>query len=313
MTLSHMDGWDMPEQDRLFSEAMERDRSRLRGFIRRYVADSGEAEDILQDVFFELLEAYRMMKPIEHVSGWLFRVARNRIVDLFRRRRTQSLSEGAVSDGENPPVALEDLLPSAEDGPDAAYARKVLLEALEDAIDELPPEQREIFVAHEVVGTSFKEYAAETGIGRATLYKYFSDVEAILVAWHERQISGHLDHLAYVRDRDTDPGERLRAVFEAYALIHHELRVAHGTELAALLHSRQHVSRAQRRLSKLVRDLLAEAISSGEVRDDVAHDELVSYSLHALAAASILPSKAAVHRLVTLTLAGLRPAGRRHP
>ncbi|WP_238398669.1 RNA polymerase sigma factor [Edaphobacter sp. 12200R-103] len=169
MTLSHMDGWDVPEQDRLFSEAMERDRSRLRGFIRRYVADSGEAEDILQDVFFELLEAYRMMKPIEHVTGWLFRVARNRIVDLFRRRRTQSLSDCTVSDGEDPPVALEDLLPSAGDGPDAAYARKVLLEALEDAIEELPAEQREIFVAHEVLGTSFKEYAAETGIGINTL------------------------------------------------------------------------------------------------------------------------------------------------
>ena len=168
MTLRHMDGWDVPEQDRLFSEAMERDRSRLRGFIRRYVADSGEAEDILQDVFFELLEAYRMMKPIEHVTGWLFRVGRKPIGDLFRRRRMQSLSDRAVSDGEDP-VALEDLLPSAGDGPDAAYARKVLLEALEDAIEELPAEQREIFVAHEVLGTSFKEYAAETGIGINTL------------------------------------------------------------------------------------------------------------------------------------------------
>jgi len=169
MTSSHIDGWGFPEQDRLFSEAMERDRSRLRGFIRRYVADSGEAEDILQDVFFELLEAYRMMKPIEHVTGWLFRVARNRIVDVFRRRRPESLSEQVISEGEASAFALEDLLPSAEDGPDAVYARKVMMDALEDAIEELPPEQREVFLAHEVMGTSFKEYSAATGISINTL------------------------------------------------------------------------------------------------------------------------------------------------
>lgn len=169
MTPSHTEGWRFTEQDRLFSEVMKRDRPRLRAFIRHYVGDPGEAEDILQDVFFELLEAYRMMKPIEQVTGWLFRVARNRMVDLFRRRRSSSLSDQAGLDGDDRAITLEDLLPSAEEGPDAVYARRVILEALEDAIEELPSEQREIFLAHEVMGKSFKEYAAETGIGINTL------------------------------------------------------------------------------------------------------------------------------------------------
>lgn len=163
-----IDGLRISEQDRLFSEAMERDRSRLRSFIRHYVGDSGDAEDILQDVFYELLEAYRMMKPIEHVTGWLFRVARNRIVDMFRRKRPGSLNEPIDGEGDQS-LTLEDLLPSAEDGPDAAYARRIILEAVEDAIEELPPDQREIFIAHEVMGTSFKDYSAETGIGVNTL------------------------------------------------------------------------------------------------------------------------------------------------
>jgi RNA polymerase sigma factor (sigma-70 family) len=162
-------GWTVPEQDQLLSEAMERDESRLRSFIRRHVTDNGEAEDILQDVFYELLQAYRMMKPIEHVTAWLFRVARNRIVDLFRTRRTDSLNSPVVDEAEGAPVLLEDLLPSPEDGPDAAYARMVLLEALEDALEELPEEQREVFIAHEVMGTSFKEIAEATGIGINTL------------------------------------------------------------------------------------------------------------------------------------------------
>ncbi|HEY2038634.1 MAG TPA: sigma-70 family RNA polymerase sigma factor [Edaphobacter sp.] len=170
MSQTPTDGLRFAEQDRLFSEAMKRDQPRLRSFIRRYVGDTGEAEDILQDVFYELLEAYRMMKPIEHVSGWLLRVARNRIVDLFRRRRPGSLSEPLQAEGENDrSQTLEDLLPSAEDGPDAIYARRILLETLEDAIEELPQEQREIFLANEVMGTSFKEYAAETGISINTL------------------------------------------------------------------------------------------------------------------------------------------------
>jgi len=151
---------------------------------------------------------------------------------------------------------------------------------------------------------TMSQIAEETGIGRATLYKYFSDVEAILVAWHERQVTGHLEHLAEVRNQAGDAGERLEAVLEAYALISHE---RHNTELAALLHRGEHVARAQQQLSDLIRDLLTEAAETGDVRDDVAPDELASYCLHALTAASSLPSKAAVRRLVTVTLAGLRP------
>src|SRR6476660_4794684 len=126
------DGWTISEQDQLFSEAIARDQPRLRSFIRRHVSDNGEAEDILQDVFYELLQTYRMMKPVEHVTGWLFRVARNRIVDLFRRHRLSSLSNPIASEEEDS-LLLEDLLPSSDDGPEAAYARTVLLEALEDA------------------------------------------------------------------------------------------------------------------------------------------------------------------------------------
>jgi AcrR family transcriptional regulator len=146
--------------------------------------------------------------------------------------------------------------------------------------------------------------AEETGIGRATLYKYFSDPEAILVAWHERQVVGHLEHLIALGDQAGGAWPRLEAVLEAYALIHHE---HHGTELAALLHRGQHVARAQQHLGAFVRDLLAEGAATGDVRGDVAPDELASFCLHALTAASSLPSKAAVRRLVAVTLAGLRP------
>jgi len=164
---------------------------------------------------------------------------------------------------------------------------------------------------HGLRSVTMSQIAAETGIGRATLYKYFPDVEAILVAWHERQVSGHLEQLFELRDQAGDAGERLEAVLEAYALIHHE---HHGTELAALLHRGAHVARAQQHLSDVIRDLLAEAAESGDVRDDVAPAELASYCLHALTAAGSLPSKAAVRRLVAVTLAGLRPApaGSRH-
>jgi len=162
------DGWTISEQDQLFSEAIARDQPRLRSFIRRHVSDNGEAEDILQDVFYELLQAYRMMKPVEHVTGWLFRVARNRIVDLFRRHRLSSLSNPIASEEEDS-LLLEDLLPSSDDGPEAAYARTVLLEALEDALDELPEEQRSVFISHEVTGTSFKQLSDETGISVNTL------------------------------------------------------------------------------------------------------------------------------------------------
>jgi AcrR family transcriptional regulator len=157
---------------------------------------------------------------------------------------------------------------------------------------------------HGLASVTMSQIAAATGIGRATLYKYFSDVEAILVAWHERQVTGHLKHLAEVRDQAGDAAKRLEAVLEAYALISHE---HHGTELAALLHKGEHVARARHDLRDFIRDLLTEGAQTGELRDDVAPDELASYCLHALTAASSLPSKAAVRRLVTVTLAGLRP------
>jgi AcrR family transcriptional regulator len=155
---------------------------------------------------------------------------------------------------------------------------------------------------------TMSQIAEKTGIGRATLYKYFSDVDAILVAWHERQITGHLEHLAEVREQAGDAGGRLEAVLEAYALISYE---HHGTELAALLHRGKHVAGARQELSNLIRDLLTDAAQTGHVRNDVAPDELASYCLHALASASSLPSKAAVRRLVTVTLAGLRPQAER--
>jgi len=157
---------------------------------------------------------------------------------------------------------------------------------------------------HGLASVTMSQIAKETGIGRATLYKYFSDVDAILLAWHERQITGHFEHLVEIRDQAGDAGERLEAVLTAYALISHG---HHGTELAALLHRGEHVARAQKHLSDLVRDLLTEGAATGDLRDDVAPNELASYCLHALTAASSLPSKAAVRRLVTVTLAGLRP------
>jgi RNA polymerase sigma factor (sigma-70 family) len=155
----------LAEQDWRIDSAVRRDRARLRNFIRRRVADDGDAEEILQEVFYELVETYRLMKPIEQVSAWLFRVARNRITDLFRKKKPLEFSEvpAAVSeDGEA--LRLEDLLPSPDAGPDAVYARSVLIEELDAALDELPTEQRESFVAHEIEGRSFKELASETGL-----------------------------------------------------------------------------------------------------------------------------------------------------
>ncbi len=159
---------------------------------------------------------------------------------------------------------------------------------------------------HGLASVTMSQIAEKTGIGRATLYKYFSNVEAILVAWHERQITGHLEHLAEVRDQASDAGKRLEAVLEAYALISHERR---NTELAALLHRGQHVVRAQQQLSNFLRDMLTQGAETGDLRSDVPPAELASYCLHALTAASNLPSKAAVLRLVKVTLAGLRAHG----
>jgi RNA polymerase sigma factor (sigma-70 family) len=164
-----LDGTTIAEQDRHISEVIERDRARLRSFIRRYVTDNGEAEDILQDVFYELIEAYRMMKPIQHVTAWLYRVARNRITDVFRRSRPGSLSDPVTSEGESEPLLLEDLLRSGEAGPEEAYTHTLLMDALEEAIDELPRSQREVFLAHEVEGISFKQLSAETGVSVNTL------------------------------------------------------------------------------------------------------------------------------------------------
>ena len=157
------------EQDRRISEVVKREQSRLGNFIRRRVPDPSDAEDILQDVFCELVEANRLLMPIEHVTGWLFRVARNRITDLFRKKKPESLSDTAVAHEDDELLRLEDLLPSPDAGPEALYARSVLLDELELAIGELPEEQRKVFVAHELEGRSFKEIAAETGVSVNTL------------------------------------------------------------------------------------------------------------------------------------------------
>jgi AcrR family transcriptional regulator len=160
---------------------------------------------------------------------------------------------------------------------------------------------------HGLLSVTMSQIAGETGIGRATLYKYFPDVEAILLAWHDRQITGHLGYLAEVRNQAGDAGERLEAVLEAYALISHESHGHHNTELGAFLHRDDQVVRAQQQVRDLIRDLLTEGAEAGYVRDDVSPDELASYCLHALTAARSLRSKAAVRRLVTVILAGLHP------
>jgi RNA polymerase sigma factor (sigma-70 family) len=161
--------WMMAEQDERISEAIDRDKTRLRNFIRRRVADPSDAEDILQEVFYELVETYRLMKPIEQVGAWLFRVARNRITDLFRKKKPEASTNDPVVAEEGESLTVEDLLPSRDAGPEAAYARTVLLDELEDALAELPDEQREVFLAHEIEGRSFKDLAVETGLSVNTL------------------------------------------------------------------------------------------------------------------------------------------------
>jgi len=162
--------WAMAEQDQRISEAIEREQSRLRNFIRKRVADQDDAEDVLQDVFYELIEAYRLMKPIEQVTAWLFKVARNRITDLFRKKKPEvPASEQAVQTEDGQALRWEDLLPSPDAGPESEYARSVLLEELEAALGELPDEQRDVFVAHELMGYSFKELAAQAGVSVNTL------------------------------------------------------------------------------------------------------------------------------------------------
>jgi RNA polymerase sigma factor (sigma-70 family) len=161
--------WRMADQDQRIYQVVDRERSRLLNFIRRRVSDPSDAEDILQDVFYELVEANRLLMPIDHVAGWLFRVARNRIIDLFRKKKPVLFSEAGVENEDDDSLQFEDLLPSPDAGPEALYARGVLLAAFELAVRELPPEQREVFVAHEIEGLSFKELAARTGVGINTL------------------------------------------------------------------------------------------------------------------------------------------------
>ncbi len=162
-------GFPMTDQDRQISRVFATEGSRLRNFIRRRVPDPADAEDIVQEVFYELVEANRLLMPIDHVTGWLFRVARNRITDLFRKKRPERFSDVLVESNEGEMLRFEDLLPSPGAGPDSLYVRGVLLEELEEAIDKLPPEQRDVFLAHEVEGRSFKELSAATGVNLNTL------------------------------------------------------------------------------------------------------------------------------------------------
>ena len=161
--------WPMAEQDQRISEVVKREQARLRNFIRRRVPDPRDAEDILQDVFYKLVEANRLLMPIEHVTGWLFRVARNRITDLFRKKKPDFLGDARVENEDGELLEIEDLLPSPDAGPEALYFRNVLLDELELAVDGLPGEQREVFIGHELEGRSFKEMAAETGVSVNTL------------------------------------------------------------------------------------------------------------------------------------------------
>ena len=160
---------EMTGQRRPISEIVAEEGARLRNFIRRRVPDPSDAEDIAQEVFYELVEANHLLMPIEHVTGWLYRVARNRITDLFRKKKPESFSDEAIEDEDGELLQLEDMLPSPDAGPEALYVRNLLLDELELALDELPQEQRDVFVAHEIEGRSFKELSAETGVSVNTL------------------------------------------------------------------------------------------------------------------------------------------------
>ena len=159
----------MTEQDRQIANVVAQQQSRLASFIRKRVPNPADAEDLLQEVLFELVQAHRLLMPIETVTGWLYRVARNRITDLFRKKKPEPFTDAAIEDDSGELLAFEDLLPSPDDGPEALYFRRVLLDELRAAIDELPPDQREVFLAHEIEGRSFDELAAETGVNRNTL------------------------------------------------------------------------------------------------------------------------------------------------
>jgi RNA polymerase sigma factor (sigma-70 family) len=157
------------EQDRQISQVIAEEQSRLRSFIRRRVPNEADVEDLLQDVFFELVQAGRLLKPIDYVTGWLFRVARNRITDFFRKKKPETFADAAVENEEGELLEIEELLPSPDAGPEATYIRGALLDELQAALEELPSEQREIFLAHEMEGRSFKDLSAETGVSVNTL------------------------------------------------------------------------------------------------------------------------------------------------
>ena len=159
----------MIEQDRQISEVIDEEQSRLRNFIRRRVPDESDVEDLLQEVFYELVEANRLLMPIDHVTGWLFRVARNRVIDLFRKKKPENFADAAIADGDDEQLMIDDLLPSPEAGPEAIYLRHMLLEETKVALSELSAEQREVFIAHAIEGRSFKDLARETGININTL------------------------------------------------------------------------------------------------------------------------------------------------
>jgi RNA polymerase sigma factor (sigma-70 family) len=159
----------MTEQDTRTSKVVAEQQSRLRNFVRRRVPNNADVEDILQEIFVELVEANRLLMPIDHVTGWLYRVARNRITDLFRRKKPVNFADAAFDDEDGDPLSFEDLLPSPDDGPEALYFRNLLLDEMEIAMDELPTEQREVFVAHELEGRSFRDLSAESGVSVNTL------------------------------------------------------------------------------------------------------------------------------------------------
>jgi RNA polymerase sigma factor (sigma-70 family) len=159
----------MIEQDRQISQVIAEERSRLRNFIRKRVPNEADVEDLLQEVFYELVQAHRLLLPIDYVTGWLFRVARNRITDLFRKKRPENFTDAEAENEDGEPLRIEDLIPSRDAGPEALYLRGLLLDELEHALAELPPEQREVFLAHEIEGRSFNELSAETGLNLNTL------------------------------------------------------------------------------------------------------------------------------------------------
>lgn len=169
MSVTSMIEPKMNEQDLRISEVIAEQRPRLRSFIRRRVPNESDVEDLLQEVFYELVQANRLLKPIDYVTGWLYRVARNRITDLFRKKKPESFADAAIEDEEGELLSLGDLLPSPDDGPEALYLRSMVLEELQLALDELPAEQRDVFIAHEIDGRSFKELSAESGVSINTL------------------------------------------------------------------------------------------------------------------------------------------------